>query len=97
MIIGGLQKTTLIDYPGKVASTVFLVGCNFRCPFCHNKDLVAFNLFKKSNIKPISEKDFFAFLEKRKKILDGVCITGGEPCLNKDLPRFIKKLKSWVF
>ncbi len=93
MLIGGLQKTTLIDFPGKIACTVFLVGCNFSCPFCHNKDLVNFNLFKKSKIKPVLDKEFFEFLEKRKKILDGVCITGGEPTINKNLPRFIKKIK----
>lgn len=93
MLIGGLQKTTLIDYPGKVACTVFLVGCNFRCPFCHNKDLVTLDLFKKSGIKRIKEKDFFDFLKKRKKILDGVCITGGEPCINQDLPQFCQKIK----
>ena len=93
MLIGGLQKTTLIDYPGKVACTVFLVGCNFRCPFCHNRDLVSPELFKKTGIVPISEKEFFDFLDKRKKILDGVCITGGEPTINQDLCQFIKKIK----
>ena len=93
MLLGGLQKTTLIDYPGKVACTVFLVGCNFRCPFCHNKDLVTLGLFRKSGLKPIKEKEFFEFLEKRKKLLDGICITGGEPCLNKELPDFLKKIK----
>ena len=94
MLIGGLQKTTLIDYPGKVACTVFLVGCNFRCPFCHNRDLVSPDLFRKTAIIPISEKEFFDFLDKRKKILDGVCITGGEPTINQDLEQFIKKIKA---
>lgn len=94
MLIGGLQKTTLIDYPGKIACTVFTVGCNFRCPFCHNKDLVTLNLFKNSGITPVSEKEFFNFLEKRKKLMDGVCITGGEPTVQKDLTQFIKKIKA---
>jgi len=93
MIIGGLQKTTLIDFPGRVACTVFTVGCNFRCPFCHNKDLVSLANFKKAGINPISEDYFFDFLEKRKKILDGVCITGGEPTIHADLPEFCKKIK----
>jgi len=94
MLIGGLQKTTLIDFPGRVACTVFTVGCNFRCPFCHNKDLITPKLFQKSGIKPISEDYFFKFLKKRKKILDGVCITGGEPTIWKDLPNFCKKIKN---
>ncbi len=93
-MLGGLQKTTLIDYPGKIACTVFTVGCNFRCPFCHNKDLLSLELFKKSGIKQIRKKDFFDFLKKRKKILEGVCITGGEPTIWPDLPEFIKKIKS---
>lgn len=93
MLLGGLQKTTLIDFPGRVACTVFTVGCNFRCPFCHNKDLVTKDLFKRSGTQPLKEKDFFAFLEKRKKILDGVCITGGEPSINQDLPQFCQKIK----
>ncbi|PIS08824.1 anaerobic ribonucleoside-triphosphate reductase activating protein [Candidatus Beckwithbacteria bacterium CG10_big_fil_rev_8_21_14_0_10_34_10] len=94
MIIAGLQKSTLIDFPGRIACTVFTLGCNFRCPFCHNKDLLNQELFKKSKIKSIEEKDFFDFLNKRKKILDGVCITGGEPSLNKDLKSFCGKIKS---
>lgn len=93
MLIGGLQKTTLIDFPGRVACTVFTIGCNFRCPFCHNRDLVIFELFEKSGIKNISEKDFWGFLESRKKVLDGVCITGGEPTLQIDLVDFCKKIK----
>lgn len=93
MLLGGLQKTTLIDFPGRVACTVFTVGCDFRCPFCHNKDLVTLKLFKESGIKPLKEKDFFNFLKKRKKILDGVCITGGEPTLQPDLINFCKEIK----
>lgn len=91
MIIGGLQKLTLIDYPGKIACTVFTVGCNFRCPFCHNPELVDPAKFKLSEI--IEEKVFFDFLGSRHGLLDGVCITGGEPTLHPDLPEFIKKIR----
>jgi pyruvate formate lyase activating enzyme len=93
MLLGGLQKTTLIDFPGRVACTVFVVGCNFRCPFCHNKDLVTNKLFKQSDLKFLSEKEFFQFLEERKKILDGVCITGGEPTIHRGLPQFCRQIK----
>jgi len=93
MLLGGLQKTTLIDFPGRVACTVFTIGCNFRCPFCHNKDLVSLKNFKKTKLKLISEDYFFKFLEKRKKILDGVCITGGEPTIWQDLADFCEKIK----
>jgi len=89
--IGGLQKTTLIDFPGRVAATVFLLGCNFRCPFCYSAELV---LPEKIKSQPrISEKDFFDFLEKRKGLLEGVVICGGEPTIHTDLPDFIKKIK----
>ena len=89
MHISGLQKTTLLDFPGKVACTVFLAGCNLRCPFCHNASLV-------TSIPDamMEEGEFFAFLRKRQGILDGVCVTGGEPTLRKDLPDFIAKIKS---
>lgn len=93
MLIAGLQKTTLIDFPNRLACTVFTLGCNFRCPFCHNRDLVSKELFKKSGLKLIKEKDFFQFLKKRKKILDGVCITGGAPSIQPDLPEFCQKIK----
>ncbi len=85
----GLQKTTLIDYPDKVASTVFTHGCNLRCPYCHNPGLV-------QGPEPgdfITADDFFSFLEKRKSVLDGVCITGGEPLLYDDLPDFIERIQ----
>jgi pyruvate formate lyase activating enzyme len=89
MIIGGLQKLTLIDFPGRLAATVFLWGCNFKCPWCYNPELV---LPKK--IRPvISEKDFFKFLKKRRGLLEGVVLSGGEPTLNKDLLNFCKKIK----
>ena len=91
MEIGGLEKSTLIDYPAKVACTVFLIGCNFRCPFCYSAELV---LPEKIKLQPrISEKEFFDFLKKRKSLLEGVVVCGGEPTLNKDLPDFIKKIK----
>jgi len=89
--IGGLEKSTLIDYPARVACTVFLIGCNFRCPFCYSSELV---LPEKIKSQPrISEKEFFDFLKKRKGLLEGVVICGGEPTLNKDLPDFVKKIK----
>lgn len=96
MLIGGYQKLTLIDYPGKVATTVFTVGCNFRCPFCHNPELVIPERELVKQFKPI-EKEFFAFLGKRKGKLDGVCITGGEPTLYPDLPDFIRRIKDMGF
>lgn len=91
MIFGGLQKTTLIDYPKKVAATVFTVGCNFYCPFCHNPELVNPHLIKKQPI--ISEKEVLEFLKERQGMLEALCITGGEPTLQKDLKNFIKKVK----
>jgi len=92
MKIQGLQKMTLLDYPGRVACTVFLGGCDFRCPFCHNFDLVVGPL-----PETVSEEEFFTFLGKRKGLLDGVAITGGEPCLRTDLPDFIARLKGEGF
>ena len=89
MKISGLQKLTLLDYPGKMACTVFTYGCNFRCGFCHNALLVT-----EENSDNISEDEFFSFLKKRQGILDGVCISGGEPTLQKDLCDFIKKVKA---
>lgn len=89
MLILGLQKTTLLDYPGKVASTIFTGGCNFRCPYCHNRDLV----IPPKDAFAYSIEEIFEHLNSKKKILDGVCITGGEPTLHKDLPDFIGKIK----
>jgi len=89
--IGGLEKSTLIDYPGQVAATVFLIGCNFRCPFCYSAELV---LPEKIKLQPrLSEKDLLDFLKERQGLLQGVVICGGEPTINKDLPEFIKKIK----
>lgn len=95
MIIGGLQKITLLDYPNKIAATVFLAGCNFRCPFCYNPELVLPQIIKKS--QKISERSFFSFLKERKELLDGVVVCGGEPTIHKDLPLFIKKIKKLGF
>lgn len=89
MKICGLNKTTLLDYPGKVAATIFVGGCNFRCPFCHNGDLVLHS----KEMPEISEDEVLSFLKKRKNVLEGVCITGGEPTLYKELPDFISKIK----
>ena len=92
MCIVGLQKLTLLDYPGRVACTVFLQGCNFKCPFCYNSSLIDSN---DNNF--LSTNDFFDFLDKRKKVLDGVAITGGEPLLNPSIKEFIKKIKEKGF
>jgi len=91
MTIGGLQKLTLIDYPGKLAATVFLIGCDFRCPFCYSSELVLPEKIKKQ--PRIPEKEFFNFLKSKQGLLEGVVICGGEPCLNKDLSKFVKKIK----
>lgn len=90
MIFGGIQKLTLLDYPGTVSCTLFTKGCNFRCPFCHNASLV-----KPSGSTPsYSEEEALDFLKKRQKILDGVCITGGEPLIHDSLPSFMEKVKA---
>jgi len=91
MVIGGLQKLTLIDYPGKLAATVFFAGCNFRCPWCYSRELVLPQEIKKQ--PKISEKELFSFLKERQGLLEGVVICGGEPTINNDLPKFIKKIK----
>lgn len=95
MVIGGLQKLTLIDYPGKLACTVFLAGCNFRCPWCYSSELVLPAKIKKQ--PKISEKEFLQFLDSKKGLLEGVVICGGEPTLNKDLLEFILKIKEKGF
>lgn len=90
MIIYGLNKTTLLDYPGRIAASVFLGNCNFRCAFCQNSSLV---LHPESQ-PAIPEEEVLSFLKKRKNILQGVCITGGEPTLSPDLPLFLTKIKA---
>lgn len=89
MKLGGLQKMTLLDFPGRVACTVFTVGCNFRCPFCHNSSLVV-----GPEVPQLPQDDFFAFLKKRQGLLDGVAITGGEPLLHPDMPEFLEKIRA---
>lgn len=91
MKILGFQKLSLLDYPEKVACVIFTGGCNFCCPFCHNASLV------NQKVDCIDENEIFDYLIKRKKMLDGVCITGGEPLLQKDIEVFIKKIKALGF
>lgn len=95
MFIGGLQKFTLIDYPGKIAAVVFTMGCNFRCPYCHNPEVVDPQKINYEN--RIKTEEIFEFLNSRKNDLDGVCITGGEPTLQSGLTDFIKKIKEKGF
>lgn len=92
MKIHGLQAMTLLDYPGKVACTVFLGGCDFRCPFCHNYELVDL-----SAPAEFDEEDLFALLAKRRGLLDGVAITGGEPCLRPELPELMHRIRAMGF
>lgn len=93
MIFGGLEKCTLIDYPGKVACMVYTIGCNFRCPYCHNPELVDETVTVK-----ITEKEILRFLEGRKRIINAVVITGGEPTMHgESLLRFMRKVKSKGF
>ncbi|MGM0439077.1 MAG: anaerobic ribonucleoside-triphosphate reductase activating protein [Patescibacteria group bacterium] len=90
MKIGGLQKLTLIDYPGKPACTIFLAGCNLNCPWCHSPDLVVEEKIKKA--PEIKKQEFFDFLKKRENVLEGVVICGGEPTVNSDLPELIEEI-----
>lgn len=92
MVFGGLQETTLIDFPGRVACILFTAGCNFKCPYCHNPELLSF-----STASVIKQERVFDFLEERSGFLDGVVITGGEPTLHKDLLLFMKKVKKMGF
>ena len=92
MIFGGFQKTTLIDYPGKVACMVYTIGCNFRCPYCHNPELV-----DETVETTWTEDSILEFLRTRKNMLDGVVITGGEPTIHGGLPEFIRKVKELGF
>jgi pyruvate formate lyase activating enzyme len=92
MKLHGLQKMTLLDFPGCVACTVFLGGCDFRCPFCHNFELID------GTAQPImTDDDLIAFLESKKGLIDGVAITGGEPCMHPDLPQLIERIHNAGF
>ncbi len=93
MLLSGLQKLTLLDYPGKVACTVFTGGCNFRCPFCHNAPLV----LPERLAQDTTEQEVLDFLRKRRGVLDGVAVTGGEPLLHKDIGAFLEKVKELGF
>ena len=93
MFISGLQKLTLLDYPGRVACTVFTGGCNFRCPVCHNAPLV----IPERLAHDTDEEQVLAFLKKRTGILDGVAVTGGEPLIHKEIPAFLEKVKALGF
>ncbi|MBQ6321857.1 MAG: anaerobic ribonucleoside-triphosphate reductase activating protein [Lachnospiraceae bacterium] len=92
MNIYGLQKMTLLDFPGHVACTLFLGGCDFRCPFCHNFELA------EGRAEPVMQEEaFYSFLDKRRGLLDGVAITGGEPCLHKELPALLRGIRERGF
>lgn len=92
MVFGGIEKFTLIDYPGKIACMVYTIGCNFRCPYCHNPELVD----ETTKIR-ITEREFFDFLDARKNMIEGVVITGGEPTMHDDLPEVMREIKSRGF
>jgi len=95
MQIKAIEKVSMIDYPGKVASTLFLAGCNFKCGYCHNPELTELHDNKEKG--GYSEREILKHLEENKKFLDGVCITGGEPTLFRELPEFLKKIRSLGF
>ncbi len=90
MKIGGLVKFTLIDFPGRPAAIVFTQGCNFRCRYCHNPELVYPHLFT----EPVAEEEIWSFLQRRQGTLEGVVVSGGEPTLHEDLPVFMARLKA---
>lgn len=88
MKIGGIQKTSLLDYPNKISAIIWTVGCNFRCPFCYNKDIVL------GNVGTITEEEVMNFLQNRKGLLEGLVISGGEPLMQEGIVEFIKKVKN---
>lgn len=95
MRIGGFQKTSLLDYPGKISSIVFTIGCNFRCPYCYVPQLVLPERIKE--VREVPEEYIFSYLKRNKKFLDAVVITGGEPTIYNDLPAFAEKVKKMGF
>ena len=97
MLVSGLQKLSLLDYPGKVACVVFTPGCNLRCGFCHNPEFVLPEKLLSIKASFLKEREFFDFLEKRKGILDAVSICGGEPTMHRDLPDFCRRIKELGF
>ena len=93
MKIGGFQKMTMLDFPGKIACTVFTYGCNLRCPFCHNSPLVV----DMAGAEQIDERELRAFFAKRQGLLDGIAVTGGEPTLRRDLEELLKLIKEYGY
>jgi len=93
MIIGGLLKTSLIDFPGTICAVVYTCGCNLRCPFCHNPDLVIPDRYR----IPISDETLFSFLERRRGQLEGITLTGGEPLMHADAPDFLARIRALGF
>jgi len=93
MQIKGFQKTSMVDYPEKIVSVIFLTNCNFRCPYCHNPEIV----LNDPKIEEIPQEEVIEYMKEKRKWVDGICITGGEPCLHKDLPEFIEKIKKEGF
>lgn len=97
MLVSGLQKLSLLDYPGKVACVVFTPGCNLRCGFCHNPEFVLPEKLLSIKASFLEEREFFDFLKKRQGILDAVSICGGEPTMHQDLPDFCRRIKELGF
>jgi len=93
MQIKGFQKISMVDYPGKICSVIFLPNCNFRCPYCHNPEIV----LNDPRIEEISEEKVIDYMEEKRKWIDSICITGGEPTLHKGLPKFLEKIKKEKF
>lgn len=91
MLIKGFVKTSYVDYPGRISSVIFLAGCNFRCKYCYNKDLVS----NAPSLAVIPKSTVFGFLEKRRNVLEGICVTGGEPTVNPDLIKFLLELRQF--
>ena len=93
MVIGGLQRFSLIDYPGRIACVIFTQGCNFRCPYCYNRSLVLPQFYE----EPLPEEEVLSFLRSRKGLIEAVVVSGGEPTVQEDLPEFLRKLREMGF